>query len=396
MKKLLFVLIIALAVLIQLQTSDANAATREVKEWTFLTFMNGHNNLDVFAEPNLQAMAQVGSTDEINIVVQVADTARPNTQRVVVNKGSYKVLQTLPRVDMGDQKELKKFIEWAVENYPAKKYFLNVWNHGSGWHNFKKRSGSTLPLEIHDVSFDDYTRNFITTEQMGEVMEYFAELTGDKVELYGNDACLMQMIEIGAEISDSVKFMASSQDNEPGEGWPYAAFLKRWAADPYIDGAGVGKILTEEYYNRYGTWDEITTFSTINLQKLDGLIDSLGDLAHELSGLDAEKSKKVQFEAMGTHAFFNTDYKDLYHFVSKLEKRADLGLNKATLSSVKSAFDDVVIITKNADAQANAHGLSVWLPTFDLHYDKHISRYQGLEFNKQTGWSHLLEKFFQE
>src|SRR5690606_22137096 len=129
---------------------------------------------------------KVGSTDEINIVVQAASLGREETERVYVARNSIQVIEKLPRVDMGDYQELKKFIEWTVENYPAKKYFINVWNHGLGWHSTSFPAFSAHgAIQIQDVSIDSFTGNLITTEQMGEVMRYFADLTGNKVELYG-------------------------------------------------------------------------------------------------------------------------------------------------------------------------------------------------------------------
>lgn len=400
MKKLLYVLIVVLAVLIQIQTS--NAATKEVKEWTFLTFMNGHDSvLTAETDANLNLMKRVGSTEDINIVAQVASVSRPNTERVYVEKGNVKVIETLSgRVDMGDYQELNNFIDWAIENYPAKKYFINVWNHGMGWHELQKlRTRSNAGnIQIQDVSIDSYTGNLITTEQMGQVMKRFAQITGNRVELYGNDACVMAMIEIAAEFSDSVSYYASSQENEPAAGWPYDKFLARWAQKPHMNGAEVGKILAEEYLKAYP--DEFsnpmgTTFSVIDVSELEGLMDALSNLRNELVGLGSEKQASLFALASSTHNFDGgNDYKDLMDFVLKLEKHGSLNINKSILSDVKSAYSHVVLKNVTNEAEEGAHGLSVWLPTYGQYYDQHITRYKNLSFNKKTGWSDLLENFF--
>src|SRR4051812_16677829 len=57
-----------------------------VKEWTFLTFLNGNNNLDSFGALNINQMEQVGSTDQINIVVQWASLRNRRTQRLYITK----------------------------------------------------------------------------------------------------------------------------------------------------------------------------------------------------------------------------------------------------------------------------------------------------------------------
>ncbi len=404
MKKILYVLIVALLVLIQLQTSNAASnvsVPKETKEWTFLIFMNGHDEmLSPYTDSNLESIEKVGSTQDINIVVQVASLNRHQTERVYVNKGSHEIVEKLPRVDMGDYKELNKFIEWTVKKYPAKKYFINVWNHGTGWHNIRLNMEGSRPsaFETQDVSFDGITGNFISTEQMGDVMKKFADLIGHKVDLYGNDACLMSMIEVASEFTDSVSFFASSQENEPLSGWPYDKLLARWVQNPTMDGGEVGSILTEEYLKLYPD-DEVnpngTTFSTVDMSKLDILITALANLRNELMGLGSEKTKALLTVASGTHNFTGgPDYKDIYDFVSRLEKNSALGVNKSVLTDVKSAFNDVVIKNVHSEEERGAHGLSMWLPTYDLYYNDHISRYKNLEFNKKTGWADLLDLLF--
>jgi hypothetical protein len=340
-------------------------------------------------------MEQVGSTDDINIVVQAASVGKAQTERLYIQKGNHKVIEALPRVDMGDYKELKKFINWAVVNYPAKKYFIDIWNHGSGWHSIRTLS-STADIggfEAQDVSFDDISNNFITTEQMGNVMKYFANLIGHKVDLYGNDACLMAMVEVAAELVDSVSYFVSSQDNEPGEGWPYAEFLQRWTKKPKSSGGAVGKILTEEYHKIYLDEDG-ATFSALDLSKLDALMESLGNLRNELMGLGANQKAAIRSAASESSSFYRSDYKDMYDFILNLEKKTSLGINKSIMIDVKKAFKDVVIKNMTSESSGDAHGLSVWIPTYGSQYEKHINRYENLEFNKKTGWADLLETFF--
>lgn len=392
MKKILFILLCAIAVLIQYQTSEA----KDMKEWTFLVFMNGHNSLSRYVDSNLAAMEQVGSTEDINIVVQAASEKRAETERIYIGKDGQKIIQKFPRVDMGDYKELKKFIEWAVVNYPAKKYFIDIWNHGSGWHSIRTLSNVTVRggIEMQDVSFDDITNNFITTEQMGDVMKYFSDLIGHKVDLYGNDACLMSMIEVAAEVTDSVSYFASSQDNEPGEGWPYAKLLQRWTEKPEIDGGQLGKILTEEYYQLYQN-EKNVTFSTLDLSQLDQLMSVLSNFQNELLGLGAEKKALIKSAVTATHSFYNADYKDMLGFVLNLEKKNSIGINKSIISDVKKAFKSVVIKNKATGIKEDANGLSMWLPTSRSQYEKDIARYKNLEFNKKTNWSDLLSTFFE-
>ena len=117
-------------------------------------------------------MEKVGSTKDVNVVVQWASLDNGNTQRLFVTQDSSPevkslVVEDLPAVDMGDYRNLVEFVRWGAKNYPAKKYFVDVWNHGSGWHNLMA-GGRSGGITISDISYDDKTGNVITTEQLGQ------------------------------------------------------------------------------------------------------------------------------------------------------------------------------------------------------------------------------------
>ena len=73
---ILFLALVGLA-----QASPVQLPVQPRKEWTFLIFLNGNNNLNRFGRDNLIDMEKVGSTDQLNIVVQWADIEYKKTQQ---------------------------------------------------------------------------------------------------------------------------------------------------------------------------------------------------------------------------------------------------------------------------------------------------------------------------
>jgi hypothetical protein len=61
-------------------------ATPAVKEWNFLVFLNGKNNLDRFGADNINQMETVGSSKDLNILVQWASNRNGDTRRLLVRK----------------------------------------------------------------------------------------------------------------------------------------------------------------------------------------------------------------------------------------------------------------------------------------------------------------------
>lgn len=361
----------------------------DVKEWTVLVFLNGHNNLDSFGTLNMNQMKEIGSTDKVNIVVQWASLKNKNTKRILVKKGSFEVIETLPPVDMGDYKSLIEFARWTHERYPAKKYMIDIWNHGNGWHKVENVRGG---FQISDISYDDKTGHKITTEELGSSMREIAKLTGQKVELYASDACLMAMGEVAGEMTDSVKFFAGSQETEPGEGWPYNKFLDKLVAKPDMDGGELAKILAKEYKAAYsgGIYGKKeVTFSAYDLSKMDKFYDVLRGITADLKNLDSAALKTAFSYIKQTQSYALEDYKDFSDYMTLVGKLVNLSDVRA--ESLRGAISDLIIANEVTNYYAKSHGLSIWLPESKYDWDDYGTRYKGLEFHKKTAWGEFIE-----
>ena len=77
---------------------------------------------------------------------------------------------------MGNPATLTDFIQWAVTNYPANHYLLDLWDHGDGIGGVCEDESSESILSLSDV------RQAITR-------------AGTHMDVIGFDACLMAMAE---------------------------------------------------------------------------------------------------------------------------------------------------------------------------------------------------------
>jgi hypothetical protein len=69
-------------------------------------------------------------------------------------------------------------------------------------------------------------------------MDEAAKIIGHKVDVIGFDACLMAMVEVGHELTNSVNVMIGSEETEPARGWPYDLMMARWVKQPKATAAG--------------------------------------------------------------------------------------------------------------------------------------------------------------
>lgn len=370
----------------------AKALPLAQKEWTFLLFLNGHNNLSSYGDMNIKDMEKSGSSDQVNLVVEWGQSGNNLTNRLLVQKSTdpskvtSPILMGLKDRDMGDYKNLVDFVKWGVDNFPAKHYFVAVWNHGSGWH-FQKSN----QVGINDISYDDVTGNQITTEQLGQAMAEIKQYIGRNVDIYGSDACLMQMLEVATEMKSSVDYFVGSEETEPAEGWPYDLFMKKWIAAPQSTPAEVSILLSKEYLaaysgGSYGT--KKVTFSALDISKLDAVIQSAGAMASHLKSMDVASIDKIKKSLRSVQAYYYSDYKD-YGDLLKTIEALSIKKDDALFAKAQSDLKSLVLSVDSSNTYTKSRGVSVWVPTSASTY---MPRYKGLEFDKQSSWSQFLEK----
>jgi len=395
MRKILSILIIGFGILFNM-TAYADAP----KTWTFLIFLNGDNSLDHYGEMNIKQMEQVGSNDQVNVVVQWASMDAGKAVRMLIQKSkdpdhvTSPIVQDLGRVDMGDVNSLKDFIQWGVQNYPAEHYFINVWDHGDGWHDLALRNHQRTLFQPHDISHDDFTGHVITTEQLGQAMVYAAQVIGHKVDIYGSDACLMAMAEVANEMSNAVSISVGSEETEPGPGWPYTELLSDWEAIPQATPEQVAKTLVHDYVKSYqggsnGTLFRIT-FAAFDLSNVALFDQAIADFGTKIRFLNPAEQQQLLGAVKNSRHFFLNDYVDFLDFIKKLSA-TDVKLDPQIMAKVQDAATKVIIAHEASIDYGDATGMSIWLPVERYTYDRDIARYKGLQFNAASHWGDTLD-----
>lgn len=372
------------------------------KQWTFLIYLDGKNNLDRDGINNIKAMEKIGSTDNINVIVQWASKSRHEVKRLFIQKSSdpYQitspVIENLGNVNMGDYKTLQDFVAWGIKNYPADHYFIDIWNHGSGWHSSRLKQSlakSNSRLTSFDIGWDDdFPGSFISTEEVGQVMAFAAKLIGHKVDIYGSDACLMAMAEVAGEMTRSVDVFVGSQELEPGNGWPYDTFLAAWTKQTDATSEQIAKMLGNAYVDFYekNTYQEDVTFSAYKLEKFDRLTNAIKKLGEEIQTLNPKSRAKV-ISASEKAQRFEPDTEDYVDLTDLLNSLIKTNLKLESIDKVQKALDQFVIFNRDSKIYSMVGGVSIWLPTQYWLFSKFANRYHGLEFDKATQWSNALD-----
>ena len=220
------------------------------KKYTVLNYVNGANDLEEYMTLNVNQMEMIGSTADVNMVVQYKrisratggqdyDTSSGNwddTRRYYITRDADEaninstVISQRPDCDMGDKQSLRDFIDWGVRTFPADRYILIVENHGAGWRSKKTRAAATFATR--GLSYDDTTSNHIDTVEMPEAIDLSHLIAGRKWDVFVMDCSLMQMAEVAYQIRDKADWLVGSQESPPGSGYPYDKFSGQSRSQP--------------------------------------------------------------------------------------------------------------------------------------------------------------------
>ena len=372
------------------QAAPAAEKAKIEKEWTIMVFINAKNNLEKYGLLDVNEMEKIGSTDKVNVVVELgringystADGDWKSTRRYLVKKDNdftkitSPILADLGKTDMGDYKSLVAFAKWAKAAYPAKKYVLIVWNHGSGWD--KSRA---LNL-TKGISYDDETGNHITTPQLGLALK---EMGG--VNVYGSDACLMQMPEVAYEIKNYTEYIVGSEETEPGDGYTYDLWLGPVVAKPTMSSFEMGKATVDGYSNHYQSIRQGSTQSLVKSSALDQFVVLINDFVK--ASMAAGEKDLVKTAAAGSQSYAVYDNKDMGHFFARYAATTKSADVKAKALALKAYVDGTLVVHNRVTEQyanGNSLGIAGYMPGYSFNTD-----YNALAWAKDSQWDEFIK-----
>jgi Clostripain family len=384
-----------------IEIPKASYSSKSVKEWTVLIYVSARNNLGLEAINDVNEMEAAGSTDKVNVVVEMGriETDPPfnpfadpeplppqadwtGSRRFLMIKDSdplrinSPVLEHYSDADMGDWKHLSEFISWGKANYPAKKYLLIVGGHGNGWYGVR-------PPKTKGIAYDDVSGNHISPAELAKAIK----ISGG-VNVYASDACLMQTVEFIYAMKDSAEYIVGSQETTPGSGYNYEVFLNAMTSDPGSSLA-VSQHIMAGFTGYYGSLGQSVTMSIVRPSLVGELAIKMDKFARLV--LDSPADMKLYNDKrFGLRNFADEDARDLYQLMN-------MYYDHSQTPALKEAARDIIFflaeqfIARN-DAlgykSKNANGISIHFPFFYMNYKE---KYEYLSFSRDTYWDEMIK-----
>ena len=191
------------------------------------------------------------------------------------------VYKTTVNKYMLDKTYLTDFINYGTQNFEAKRFDLIMSDHGGGITGFGVD-------EIYDkergmVEKDpNIALNIANLKEAISNSDYVKD--GNRLDFIGFDACQMSEAEVALALKDYADYLIMSEENEPGEGWDYNAFMEGLYKSSRKGTPSLGRQIVNEYINQYVQNKNMNaTLGVVDTAKLDAVDEALTAFAQELS-----------------------------------------------------------------------------------------------------------------
>lgn len=253
---------------------------------------------------------------------------------------------------MTDPATLTGFIKYCVQNFPANRNELILWDHGGG--------------SVTGYGYDEKYANAGSMDLSG--VSTALKNAGVTFDFIGFDACLMATAETALMLDPYADYMIASEESEPGVGWYYTDWLTNLSKNTSMPTVNIGKNICDDFVRVCASTcrGQTTTLSVIDLAEFAATVpDKLANFAESTTGMIQKEYQAVASARNRTHEFAASsriDQIDLIHFAKNLGTDAAKDLEKALLSAVK--------YNKTSSDVTNAYGVSIYFPYKSTKYVK--------------------------
>ena len=390
------------------------------KEWTIMVYLDADNNLEYQGVNDFLEMAEIGSDDNINIIVQMdridwldhynkgislgmtsqqaidyADSTDDDRygdwdtcKRFYVEEDDIPIasnsVSDIGEADMGDSDTLYNFISWSLNSYPANRYGLVLWDHGGQW------SG---------VCWDETDdNNCLNMSELNQVFYNLTDLKDFHMDVLGFDACLMASAEVAYQMWGYTDYMIASEMVEPGQGWIYNWSLGALAADPGMATEKLCKIIVDDYVESYETiysaYQNDVTLSVVNFTAdFYSGIYAVYNFTYELYYNYSLYQNYINY-AWGLRENYSENYCDMLDLFWTIYDETDYPVLNDLFIRMVNNLTEVYCYQNWSDGDNDGYpywatGLSIYFPVYE-YYDFDYTADSYFFFPQDTYWPDLL------
>ena len=352
-----------------------NSALGETADWAVVNYMAADCDLAPFLFDDLIEMKRVGSSQRLHVcawfngpLITDAFFARLHRDTLL----SDDLVLRFGDLRFNSPKVLAMALQVAAA-YPARHRLLLLSGHGAGWRGAlldQDRSGAyrndptrmQLPAPFQACIAHLQSSTATAQTQVNRVFD--GTPTGRRADILAFDACDMGCIEAVTEFADHGDILIVSQDQVPGDGYPYGQVLADLNARVAQTPLELAQALVAQTKQRYAAEaDAGVSITQVALAgaALPGFVKAFVRLVGRLTPIGSS------FDAV-RHAFSNarsfplTGNLDLIGFVQLLLEATLCDEARHAAHDVLRIWDDMVLASAVPGGPRAANGLSIYAP----------------------------------
>ncbi len=353
--------------------------------WTVMVYLNTENSMGYNAgNEAINEMEAANPSYYTNVLVEYDSKNTPTKVYKIkgddnTSKITSPVVYSPGELNMGSERTLADFVDWAHREYPAQKYALIIRSTGGGW---------------SWISSDYSAHIDIPNGELKSALSTIKSTLGQKLEVLGLDASLMGMWEVAYTVKNYAKYLVASEESEGDNGWDYTSFIN---VKPNADGHALATAMV-------GAKGDAKTLAAIDLSKIDDLSASIDKFAESLIHYKGTYGNQIDsirslFTGNGNNHEYGydsncQDFIDLYrfsYFIASSTLPADL--RDLAHDVMKSITETVVSMSTDSNYQEDSHGLSIYYPSSPKNYNNTPfgGNYDNLETSRAFHWDEFIK-----
>ncbi|MHA1269175.1 MAG: clostripain-related cysteine peptidase [Candidatus Helarchaeota archaeon] len=355
-------------------------------KWTYIGYFCADNNLDEYGVDDVNEMEK-GMDNSANVsAIVLIDREYSGAKTYKIQYGTSSSI-TSPIVyptgipsepNMGDGSTLETFLKWVLQNYPAERYILDLWDHGGGWFG---------------ICYDDTSgQDGLSLQEVKDAISGALTATGeDKIDIISMDACLMGMIEVSYYLGGLCDVLVASEEVIYAPGYPYESVIGHLCqyANTY-DSYQMAIKTVDDYESYYSSYDGCT-LSAVNLSSpsYNNLTNTFEEFAQSLYDNLLGQKTQITNARSQTQEFYYPFFIDLYDLCKYL---APMGLDyiSSNATAMMTAISDAVI-DYAATGTSKAKGISIYFPETSGDYR---SSYGSQQISIDSKWDDFLNYYY--
>lgn len=344
-------LFLVLATVLSINAHPQTQLSKQPKmaHWTIMIYAQADHILNNFAIKNFNAIAKIGSNENLNIIVQWNQPRKKGMWRYKIDKNHMTLLSSeKAKAKPTFSNDIIEFADFTIKNYPAKKYGFVFWNHGVGvidpeWNQLQQFAINPTALAYspriqiagitksfstrRGILFDIEHKTYMNNQELDSTLAYITQnILHKKFHFVGMDACLMAMLGTMYQIKDYAKYFVSSEEVELAQGWNYPPFLQI-AKNTKLKTKEMINNIVMSYESYYKNKTQFYTQSAVKLEELNFLRANIDHVVNNIglcSLINKQKTEAAIQKARKLCLQFSTPcYIDLHSFYSELHKQFD-------------------------------------------------------------------------